>query len=91
MKLEASFDLSRDPSDYSKTRHYRKRTKDRTMVEDDVVSEAIEEGEPVKVDSNDEGAEGKAVTLRHDWLFSTFEVVVNPEAGHIKTAYEVEA
>lgn len=88
MKLEAEFEISRDPSDYSKTRHYHKRTKDRTMVEDDVVETVIEEGEVVKVDSN-EGGTDRCVTLRGDWLFSTFEVKVCPKDMVVQTAYEI--
>jgi hypothetical protein len=90
MKLEQGFELSRDPSDYSKTRHYKERTKDRPLIEDDVVEGVIEEGEVVKVDSN-EGGSDHCVTLKGDWLFSTFEVKVCPKDKVVQTAYEIES
>jgi hypothetical protein len=90
MKLEADFEISRDPSEYSKTRHYIKRTKDRVMVEDDAVEAVIEEGEVVKVDAFD-GEDRRTVTLQGEYLFSTIEVVLGIDDTNLQTAYEVEA
>lgn len=84
-KLEREFDISRDPEDYSPTIHYEEAKRNRTMVEDDVVTEAIEEGEVVKVDEG-----GTSATLRHDWLMATFEVVIGVNDRKIQTAYEVD-
>jgi hypothetical protein len=89
-KLEQTFQVSRDPSDYSKSRHYKKRVKDRTMVEDDVVSKAISEGDVTDIHP-DKGWEGKAAVIRLEERFLTMEVVVNTTKGVLKTAYEVES
>lgn len=89
-KLQRSFNLSRDPSDYDASTHLLQRIRERNILEEDVVAEVIEEGEVVKVDSN-EGGSDRYVTLRGDWLFSTFEVKVCPKDGVVQTAYEVEA
>lgn len=89
MKLGEDFELSRNPEDYSKTRHYRQRVSDRPMIEDDVVEEVIEEGDIVDVDENWEGND-LCVTLQGDWLFSTFEVKLCPKDKVVQTAYEVE-
>lgn len=90
MKLEDSFDLSRSPSDYEASTHLIQRIKERKMLEADIVTEAIEEGEVIEVDSN-EGGSDEAVKLRYDWLQSTFEVVLCPTEGVVQTAYEVES
>lgn len=91
-KLEKEIDVSRNPSDYSKTTHLIQRIKDpdRVFLEDDVVETVIEDGEVVKVDSN-EGGSDKCVTLRGDWCLSTFEVKVCPKDRVVQTAYEVES
>lgn len=83
-KLERSFDVSRDPSDYSKTIHYKEAKRKRVMVEDDVVNEAISEGDIERVDSD-------GVAFRLNQKFLTLEVVVSREGGVIETAYEVES
>jgi hypothetical protein len=88
-KLEKEFEISRSPKDYHKTRHYKKRVKDRTMVEDDVVKKTIAEGEVLKVDSND-GRSSKGVTFRLEEKFLTMEVVAALD-GALQTAYEVES
>lgn len=88
MKLEATFDLSRDPSNYEASTHLIRRMKERPCLEADVVTEAIEDGEVVEVDEN-KGGSDEAVKLRYDWLQTTFEVVVCPTEGVVQTAYEV--
>lgn len=90
MKLEVSFDLSRDPSDYEASRHLIQRMRERDFLEADIITEAIEDGEVVEVDEN-KGGSDEAVKLRYDWLQSTFEVVLCPTEGVVQTAYEVEA
>lgn len=90
MKLEEGFDLSRDPSDYEASTHLIQRMRERPMIEADVITEAIEEGEVIEADGN-EGGSDEAVKLRHDWLQTTLEVVLCPEEGVVQTAYEVEA
>jgi hypothetical protein len=64
--------------------------RERNILEKDVVTEVIEEGEVVKVDSNNGGSD-QCVTLRGEWLFSTFEVKVCPRDKVVQTAYEVKA
>jgi hypothetical protein len=82
-KLEQSFDISRNPEDYVATDHLIQRIRERECLEADVVTEVIEEGSIV--DADDDG-----ITLRGDWLFSIFEVVVAPKEGKVVTGYEVE-
>jgi len=88
MKLEKSFDLSRDPSEYRKADHLHRRMSevDRKVIDNDMMAEAIEEGEVVDVNDND-GGRTNAV-IRHQWLMTTFEVVVGVEDPVIQTAYE---
>lgn len=88
-KLEKSFDLSRDPSEYEASTHLIQRMRERTLLEADVVTDIIEEGEVVEVDSN-EGGSDRCVTLRGDWCLSTFEVKLCPKDKLVQTAYEVE-
>jgi len=83
MKLDRSFELDRDPSNYEASTHLIQRMKERDFLEADIISEAIKSGNVHKTD--DDG-----VVLRYDWLFSTFEVVVAPENKVIQTAYEVQ-
>lgn len=87
-KLEKSFDLSRDPSDYKVTAHLRRRIDERTMVDYDIIGEAIEEGEVTDVD---DVQRNPSVTVKYDWLQSTFEIELDPIEGKVKTAYEVES
>lgn len=86
MRLERNFDLSRDPSDYEASDHLNQRLRsggERTVVDYDMVAEAIEEGEVERVDDN-------GTVLRHEWLMTTFEVVISRIDGKVQTAYEVE-
>lgn len=89
-KLQRSFNLSRDPSDYDASAHLLQRIKERKILEEDVVAEVIEGGEVVDSHPNDD-KDDISVVLRGDWLFSTFEVVVCPKDKVVQTAYEVEA
>jgi len=82
-KLDKGFELDRDPSNYEKSIHVMQQMKKRDFLEDDIITEAIRDGEIHKTD--DDG-----VVIRYDWLFSTFEVVVAPENKVIQTAYEVQ-
>jgi hypothetical protein len=91
-KLDKSFDLDRDPSSYHKTRHYRRRVSDRVMVEDDVVEEAISEGDVTELSPDRDYDDGsQRAVFRLEQRFLTLEVVVNVENRQVKTAYEVES
>jgi hypothetical protein len=90
MKLEQQFELDRDASNYEASTHLIQRMREREMLEGDVVTDIIEGGDIVDVDSN-EGGSDRCITLRGDWLFSTFEVKVCPKDKVVQTAYEVEA
>lgn len=83
-KLDKSFELDRNPSNYEASTHLFQRMKQRDFLEADIVTEAIEEGSVQRTDED-------GVVLRHQWLRSTFEVVVAPKDKVIQTAYEVEA
>jgi len=89
-KLNRSFKLSRDPSEYEASTHLLQRIRERKILERDIVAEVIEGGKVVKVDSNNGGSD-RCITLRGDWLFSTFEVKVCPKDKVVQTAYEVES
>lgn len=88
-KLDKSFEMSRDPSEYEPSTHLLQRIRERNILEEDVVAEVIEGGEIVDLDGNDGGSD-LCVTLKGDWLFSTFEVKVCPKDKIVQTAYEVE-
>ena len=90
MKLEQEFELDRDASNYEASTHLIQRMRERDFLEGDVVTDIIEDGDIVDVDSNDGGTD-RCITLRGDWLFSTFEVKVCPKDKVVQTAYEVEA
>ena len=83
-KLEANFEIDRDPSNYEASTHLIQRMRQRDLIEADIVTEAIEEGTVERTDED-------GIVLRHQWLRSTFEVVVAPKDKVIQTAYEVEA
>lgn len=89
MKHEATFDLPRNPKEYSPSDHFLQRRNERTMVDFDIIAEAIEEGEVIEVTEGDE-EEGPDVCLRHEWLNSTFKVVVAPKDKLVESAYEIE-
>jgi hypothetical protein len=89
-KLDKSFDICRDPSKYEQSDHFRQKLKDRKVLDREMVAEAIEEGSVVKTDENLGGTD-EALTLRHQWLMTTFEVVICPNDKLIKSAWEVEA
>lgn len=89
--LSKSFDIDRDPSGYDASTHLLQqlREDDRKVIDGEMITEAIEEGSVVKADGN-EGGSDEALTLRHQWLMTTFEVVICPSDRVIQTAYEVE-
>jgi len=87
--LEKEFDISREPSDYEPTAHIRRRVDERTMVDYDIIGEAIEDGEVTDVQPNDKG--NNDAVIHYDWLNSTFKVVVSIEDQVIETAHEVES
>lgn len=89
-KLEQRFNISRDPKDYRRTKHYLHRLSQRKVIEEDMVTEAIEEGEVIEV-KPDEDWGGKVAVIQHRWLNTTFKVVVNITKGAAKTTYEVES
>ena len=89
-KLEEEFELSRNPKDYSASTHLIQRVKERKTLEFDVVNDIIEEGEVIEVDEN-EGNSDLCITLKGDWLMSTFEVKLCPKDKLVQTAYEVES
>jgi hypothetical protein len=91
-KLDKSFVISRNPKDYHKTRHLRRRLKERPVISEEMVEEAIEEGEVTNFSEDEEDERGgdKAI-FRNQWLQTNYEVVVNISHGEVKTAYEVES
>lgn len=92
LKLEASFEINRTPSDYEPTTHFIQRMKERDMIEEDMVCEAIEDGEIVDLNVNvEEDDDRRNAVLRHQWLMTTLEVVVGVEDLVVQTAYEVES
>ena len=88
IKLGKSFKLSRNPSEYEASAHLLQRIRERPNLEADVVAEIIEKGEVANV-RPDDGEDDLSVTLRGEWLFTTFEVVVAPNEKVVKTAYSV--
>jgi len=90
-KLDKSFELDRDPSEYEASTHLIQRMRERDFLEADIITEAIEDGEVVKVDSNEGGSDSRGITLEYDWLMSTFQVVICPKDKVVQTAYEVES
>jgi len=86
-KLEESFIVSRNPKDYHKTRHLRRRLNDRPVISEEMVEDAIEDGEVVTVQRDEERGGQKAI-FEHNWLQTNYEVVVNLTNGEVKTAYE---
>lgn len=85
--LERDFDISRDPSEYDPTVHLLQRLREggqRTVLEYDMVAEAIEDGEITEKDEDE-------VVIEYQWLQTEMKIVIDPEAKNIKTAYEVES
>lgn len=81
--LKLGKEFSRNPSDYEGSVHYLQRRKERTMIEDDVVEEAIEDGNVIDSTEGD-------VVIDYEWLNSTIRVILAPKEGIIESAYEVE-
>ena len=82
-KLEQEFEISRKASDYEATAHLRRRLDERPMLSYDIIGETIEDGDIVDVDDIQRNP---SVTVRYDWLQSTFEVELDPIEGKVKTA-----
>jgi hypothetical protein len=93
--LEKSFDVSRNPSDYEPTAHCRRRVDERVMVDYDIITEAIEDGDIKRVDEERvddyEGSVRRTAKIEYDWCLSTFEVVVGVDDPKVVTAYEAES
>jgi len=85
--LEQTFDISRNPSDYRPSNHVFQRKKERRMIDYDIIGEAIEDGDVVEVDQNDNGKHD--AVIHYDWLNSTFRVVVGIEECIVESAYEI--
>jgi hypothetical protein len=88
-KLDKSFELSRDASDYEITIHCRRRMDERPMLDFDIIGEAIEDGEVVEFQQAEGGLHN--AVIEYDWLQSTFKVIVGVEDPKVQTAWEVEA
>lgn len=86
-KLNESFEMSREASEYEARLHLLQRLRDggqRTVIEMEMIAEAIEDGEVVEIDDNE-------AIINHQWLMTEFNVVVDIKAKEIETAYEVES
>jgi hypothetical protein len=88
-KLDKSFELSREASDYEITAHLRRRMDERPVLEADIIAEAIEDGEVIEFNRSDDGRHN--AVIEYDWLQSTFKVIVGVEDPKVQTAWEVEA
>lgn len=85
--LDKTFDVSRNAEDYEVTAHLRRRMDERTMIHTDIIGEAIEEGDIVEIQHESEGRHN--AVIEHDWLQSTFKVIVGVEDPKVQTAWEV--